>query len=671
MADQSAADIARKYGAEPVEMKPDSLVIPTAPPPGFGRQIYRGVAQTMGAIDQLGANLAGMLAKIPNTPHFKQAADAAQAEADRRQKEIDDIDAAEAADPSSTAARITGKTVGAIGSAAPYLATDGPIGAGVVGAMQNADQGIGPMARGFVMGAIGQKVGAGAGRVASKMIPANSVSTVANVGKNMASGAVSGAASSAVMSALPGGEGGTLEDTAANALAGAAMGGVSNRGRRTASGKPKGPVDPNQQAADWLQAATGLTGSKTQHPAVESFLRVFEPMVKTAKNMGLDPKAMTLKDLQEVVKQTGADYEAEFQKYLDPIRDQVVDTRPISDAIADAIKSIHRDGDFADSKAFGDEMQKFADEYRTWPGGVEDGLPFAGSGKQLTVGKLNERREDLFRLRRKGSADDVDKRTNAEKAAGDIAEAKIKDILYELANQQAAKAGKGPGYVRDVLKTNQHHLIGLDDALIQAIKDKTEAASIKRGTPFVQKGNITIAAHPSGSLVGSLHGLMGLAFGDPASLESANKRVRDAFASADSMPSTATPPGAQSMGAWGNDLAAFVSKWKAANPQSGTPAARWSTDLANAVTKWANTRPDRTPGMVDAALRYATAQQPRDLRAPAALGASQSTRRQKIQPPGLASTPQEIQDFFGVAPSTQRPPAIASPEDAARQLGVQ
>lgn len=477
----------------PAEQKSlDKDVKPKAnrtPPPGLGHAAYRGFVSTMQDLDQLASNVMGIAAKIPNTPNFKSASVSMQADANRRKTELE-ADTAKGGSPQTGPEKLAEGVVGSIGSAVPYLATEGPLGAAAVGALQNTHRGAGAAIKEGAKaalftkaaGVVGKNVDAATASIAQK------APTLAKSVPDVVSRGARGAATAALL-APPG-------QTGKQAVLGA-VAGASQRE----------PQSANEIRAARLQAATGKTGEN----AWESYRVIGPRLEETAKLTGKNPQ--NVPELLENVKQTNQRLNNEFEGYLGPIQNQTVFAQSVADAIRNKIYEVERNGNTKEEKATGDAMETRAREFE----------------KGFTLRELDGLRKIYFERLKGQSSETLKARGSGDIRADRAAEEAIKDLEYGLVDQQAQAAGKPAGYIREQLKTQQAHLIKIQDALLKRKDALSEKEGIEKGTPVMQKADATLALHPGGGAVGSLHGIWKKIWGDPDSFKEANKRVANSF----------------------------------------------------------------------------------------------------------------------------------------------
>lgn len=472
-------------------------VDPTAsrtPPPGILHAAKRALISTLANASQFESNLAS----IPVKYHYlfgdaskddsyigafaKMASDNA---AKHRQELADDTAAGGASQTDNE--KLAEKVLSAAGSSIPYLAApEGAVGAGVTGVIQNLDKGAVQAAKEGLKAATFAKAAGLLGKeVEGTINKTPGLRSAPPVVKRAATGATTAAALS------PKGEG----------LSQAIVGGI-------AGASQKEPLSKNEVRANKLMAATG----KTNGDAWTSYKVAGPAMEETATIAGKQPDP-SIAGLKKNVQDTLTRLDNEYDTYLTPIRSQQVWGTPIADAIRSRMGEHEINGVTEESKEIGDRLEQRAKEFE----------------KQFTLGSLDGLRKQYFNNRTGNSKEALKERTSADVRADRIAEDAIKDLLYPLVDTQAQAMGKPAGYVRGTLKAQQANLIQLKDALIKRQQALNEKEGIRQGTPITQRSNITLAAHPSGGVVGSLHGLMNRIFGDPDSYKEANKRVGEAF----------------------------------------------------------------------------------------------------------------------------------------------
>lgn len=454
---------------------------PRTPPPGLGHAGYRAFVSTMAGLDQFASNVAGIVGKIPGTPHIKAFSKEAAGLAEKRRKELENDKAV----PQTTGEKLVEGVGSAAGSAIPYLASEGPVGAFAVGATENANKGPWEALKGGARAAAFASAAKGINKGLSKAIEK---APVLKNAPTVVKRAAAGSATAAVLA--PSGQ----------RTAQAITGGLAGASQRESKSK-------NDIRAERLMAATGKTGGD----ALKAYKVAGPAMEETAKLSGKQPA--TVEELKSNVQETLGRLGDEYRQYLAPIKSQQVFATPIANAIENSIKEVEINGKTKEAEKIGLALQSRADEFK----------------KQFTVGELDNLRELYFENLHGTSKEHLQERSSADVRADRVAEEAIKDMLYPMVDQQAQAAGKPAGYVRGTLKTQQANLIQLKDALIKRTKELSEKEGIRQGTPVMQRANITLAAHPGGGVVGSIHGLMNLLFGDPDSATQANNRVATSF----------------------------------------------------------------------------------------------------------------------------------------------
>lgn len=507
----------------------------TMPPPGYGRAVQRGIAQGLAGLDQTAANLVSLGGTLPSSVSNNM-----QADADRRRAEVAAID--QAGEQPSTGQRIAAGTTGAVIAALPYIATGGPVGNAIVGAVENADQGPWEMAKGAAKGFVGAKAAGMVGRVFGRGVNAVPVIRAApEVVKRATTGAATGAVIGAVAS------GGDPIEAASQGIAGAGFGAASR-------GAKKGGPTPDEVRANKFVAALGPNTPKG-FKARDAYLHVIPHLDETVAATGKTP--LTISDHKENVDTTIGRLESIYKKYLRPISQDVVDATEIADKIQDSITPEEARGKTRAADTIAKDLDSRSNEYR----------------QPWRIIELEAARKRLFEARTGKSAEGLQSRSDGEVRADRIAEDAIRDFLYKRVDAQAQLDGRTPGYVANDLKLAQAKLIALNDILIDRAAALENQDAARKGTPWWQKTNITTAVHPSGSVVASVHGVTPMIVGDKKSLKSVNKLVKSAYTSPGGNNSTPRPP---------RDLvpALAASEWNDRNKQK-------------------NTEPEQTPGQRD------------------------------------------------------------------------
>ena len=498
----------------------------TMPPPGYGRALQRGIAQGMSSLDQTAANLFSVGGSFPNFVSTNM-----QSDADRRRAEVAAIDQAGDERP-STGQRIVAETTGAVIGALPYIAggtviKSVPLLAGIspirnkalgsmvenaiVGAVENADQGPAEMAWGAAKAAGGALAGTLTGGLVVRGVNATpAVRSAPSVVKRAMTGAITGAA---VGSA---GSGGDPIEAASQGIAGAAFGAASR-------GAKKGGPTPDEVRANKFVAALGPNTPKG-FKARDAYLHVIPHLDETVAATGKTP--LTISDHKENVDTTIGRLESVYQKYLRPIKQDVVDPTEIADKIQDRITPEEARGKTKAADIIAKDLNSRSNEYR----------------RPWRIIELEAARKRLFEARTGKSAEGLQSRSDGEVRADRIAEDAIRDFLYKRVDAQAQLDGRAPGYVANDLKLAQAKLIALNDILIDRAAALENQDAARKGTPWWQKTNLTTAVHPSGGIVTSIHGVTPMVVGDKKSLKSVNKLVKSAYTSRRGNTATSRPP---------------------------------------------------------------------------------------------------------------------------------
>lgn len=468
------------------------VVVPRNPPPGILHAAKRAGISTLADLSQFESNLASIPGKILGVDPSKDdsfigyLSKKAAENAAKHRKELEE-DTAAGGQSQTDREKLTEQVLSTAGGAIPYLAgPEGAVGAGMTGAIQNLDKG----PRAAVTGGLKAAAFSGASSILGETVGGTVNKTpVLRTLSPRSQRAIAGATTAAALS--PKGEG--LSQAIVGGVAGASQG---------------APFSKNEIRANKLMAATG----KTNGDAWSAYKVAGPAMEETATLAGKQPDP-SVAGLKENVQDTLTRLDSEYNTYLTPIRSQQVWGTPVADAIRNRIKEAEVNGVTEETQKIGDKLEARAKEF----------------DKQFTLGSLDDLRQLYFENLHGTSKEALQERSSADVRADRIAEDAIKDLLYPIVDAQAQTMGKPAGYVRGTLKTQQANLIQLKDAVQKREKDLNEKEGIRRGTPILQRSNVTLAAHPSGGFVGSWHGLMNRIFGDPDSYKEANKRVGEAF----------------------------------------------------------------------------------------------------------------------------------------------
>lgn len=309
-----------------------------------------------------------------------------------------------------------------------------------------------------------------------------------------------------------------------------------------AAGKKLGSkmLPPVEDQAKTITKATG-EGSKSVRKAYE---QVLPDVNETARISGFVPASG--EEAAQLMDQTMGRTEQNYQNLLNKVSiDQNGNTRfvsgiPVADAIRKEIKP-HMQGTGATLDIFEDASGNLtANPVGT--NGIPNKPVLAGSEKlgrtleayaqqwekNFDLKSLDEHRKYLFGIDKDTAATRIETRTKMEKVADTAAERAIQNIVYNETQAAATSSGLPSNYVRNLKKTQANLYDILDTLRDQNIKlDNKEA--IRQGTPITQRINISSGVDPKGQVVTRAHGLANLVFGDPKSLNSANKAVSKTF----------------------------------------------------------------------------------------------------------------------------------------------
>lgn len=476
MADE-VNDILSQHGFSPAAT--------SAPPAGIGHAMMRGLASTAADVDQLGANIAGIVGKIPGTPNINAFSKYAARRAQNIRQSLD----SDTAVPQTTGEKLAERTTSAVTGAIPYMMSDGPIGAGVVGALQNSDKGPWGATKAGVKAALFAKAAGVAGKTATQVLDKTALDVVPAFVKRGVGGASVGAGLGYVAS------GGDPMEALAQAGAGGILG-ATQRPPATREGS--------------LTAATGKVSAKERGMA-DRYQAALPALDETVRQTGVQPK--TIGDHYKNVSATMGRLEDEYQQYMAPVAQQQVWGTPIADAIRQTITPVEVSGKVEEAEELGKIKEARAKQFE----------------KQFTIEELDNLRQLYFENLRGDSREALAARSNADKAADRAAEEAIKGIVYPAVDQVAQGSGKPAGYVQDGIKKIQAMLYPIQDALLIRVPELKDADAVIQATPWRQRSNITLALHPSGNVVGSQHGLMKQIFGDPESTASINRQVQSAY----------------------------------------------------------------------------------------------------------------------------------------------
>lgn len=463
--------------------------VPQKPSPGILHAAERAGISTLADLSQFESNVASIPAKIPGTVLFPALAKTLSENAAKHRKQLEQ-DTAVGGESQTGSEKLTENVLGTVGSSIPYLVgPEGAIGAGVTGVIQNLDKGPKEAIKGGLKAATFSKA---AGLLGKEVEGAVNKTPGLRNAPPVVKRAVTGSATAAALS--PKGEG------SSNAI----VGGV-------AGASQKEPASNNEIRANKLMAATG----KTNGDAWTAYKVAGPAMEETANLTGKQPG--TPKELESNIQDTLSRLQEEYQGYLNPVRSQQVWGTPIADAIRNRAREAEINGVTTETKKIGDKLEERAKEFE----------------KQFTLGSLDDLRQLYFENLHGTAKEALQERSSADVRADRIAEDAIKDMLYPIVDVQAQQAGKPAGYVRGTLKAQQANLIQLKDSVKKRTAELNEKEGIRRGTPLMQRVNVTSAVHPStkptGVVVASVHGLTKFLFGDPDSAKEVNKRITESF----------------------------------------------------------------------------------------------------------------------------------------------
>lgn len=240
-------------------VRPEDIAVNNTNRSSIAHSIARGGARAMGDMDQFASNIA----RIVGADKISKATGD---EAKRREQELSD-DEKTGGGARTTGQKIAEGAVGGIGSAIPYLATEGPLGAGAMAAVQNLHKGPAEAIKSGIMAAVGAKVLGALGNKAASLIntipEARAIPDV--VKRALAGGTATGA--------MALGTGSDPIDATSQAITGSVMGATQGKQAR----ESKNAKLSARPQIDNVKSGFGFTTAPPRSPSQSKALSVRTP----------------------------------------------------------------------------------------------------------------------------------------------------------------------------------------------------------------------------------------------------------------------------------------------------------------------------------------------------------------------------------------------------------
>lgn len=240
----------------------------------------------------------------------------------------------------------------------------------------------------------------------------------------------------------------------------------------------------------------------------ESFEKLIPEFDKTIAQSGTKG-VKSIGDLERIVQETDARLEQEYGMALGPVAQQKV----FPQDVADAIRTLKKEGNTAAEQSYNKIIEKRAREYEK---------PWKISGLESNRKDLNKGMKAYFKAAPSDKATKV--ALDAEEAADREANLALNDMLYSRAD---TLAGKPKGYFAD-LKRKQSGLITLQNAVEKNKQALTKASLEESGAPLGERIHQKAYLHPNlkpGGAIGVTPGVLS------TPLEKANTAIQKGFPS--------------------------------------------------------------------------------------------------------------------------------------------